>query len=76
MAQSVEHPTLDFSSSHDLAVHGIEPQVQSLLGTLSLPLTSPALAHALLLSQIQSHWEFVLRYLNLPGTQFGPQQSS
>ena len=27
-AQSVKHPTLDFSSGHDLAVQEIEPQVR------------------------------------------------
>ena len=27
MAQSVKHPTLGFSSGHDLAVHGFEPHV-------------------------------------------------
>ena len=27
MAQSVQHPTLDFVSGHDLTGHGIEPWV-------------------------------------------------
>ena len=27
VAQSVEYPTVDFSSGHDLMVHGIEPHV-------------------------------------------------
>ena len=27
MAQSDKHPTLDFSSGHDLTVHGIEPHI-------------------------------------------------
>ena len=27
VAQSVKHPTLDFGSSHDLAVHGIKPHM-------------------------------------------------
>ena len=27
MAQSVERPTLNFGSSHDLIVHGFEPHV-------------------------------------------------
>ena len=41
-AQSVEHPTLDFGSGHDLAVGEFKPHVrlcltaQSLLGILSL----------------------------------------
>ena len=28
MAQSGEHPTLDFGSGHDLTVRGIEPHVR------------------------------------------------
>ena len=28
VVQSVEHPTLDFGSSHDLMVHGIKPHVR------------------------------------------------
>ena len=28
MAQSVKHPTLDFGSGHDLAVHGFKPHVR------------------------------------------------
>ena len=31
MAQSVKHPTVDFSSVHDLLVHGIEPALGSAL---------------------------------------------
>ena len=45
MAQSVKCPTLDFSSGHDLTVHGIQPHVGlctvSAWDSLSLPL-SPA----------------------------------
>jgi len=32
MAQSVEHPTLDFSSGHDLRVVGLSPVLGSVLG--------------------------------------------
>ena len=60
MAQSVERPTLDFSSGHDLTVRGTEPCIwlqagrvepawDSLSPSLSLP--PPTCAHALSLSQ-------------------------
>ena len=50
MAQSVEHPTHDFGSGHDLLVHGMEPHVRlraddaepardSFSPSLSLPLS-------------------------------------
>ena len=54
MAQSVEYPTLDFSSGHDLVVHGIGTHVRPCAGSvepawdfpvLSLPFT-PMTAHA------------------------------
>ena len=44
---SVEHPTLDMGSGHDLTVHGIELHirsaltVQTLMGIFSLPLSLP-----------------------------------
>ena len=42
MAQSMKHPTLDFSSGHDLTGREWSPAlVQSLLGILSLPLALP-----------------------------------
>ena len=48
VAQSVEHPTLDFGSGHDLMVHEFESPasgsvltVRSVLGILSLPLSAP-----------------------------------
>ena len=34
MAQSVEHPTLDFGSGHDLTVHGIEPHIKLCTGSM------------------------------------------
>lgn len=34
MAQSVEHPTLDFGTGHDLSVLSAEPAWDSLLGYL------------------------------------------
>ena len=49
MAQSFEHPTLDFNSGHDLRVMGSSPvsgsvmPAQSLLGILSLSLSAPPL---------------------------------
>ena len=51
VAQSVKHPTLDFSSGHNLTVHVIESYIGlhadswSLLGILSL-LLSLALSHS------------------------------
>ena len=36
MAQSVEVPTLDFDSGHDVTIIRSSPSVQSLLGILSL----------------------------------------
>ena len=48
VAQSVKHPTLDFSSGHDLTVQELQPHIglcadsaQSLLGVLSLHLSVP-----------------------------------
>ena len=47
VAQSVKHLTLEFSSGHDLMVMGLSPAsgceltAQSLLGSLSLPLSLP-----------------------------------
>ena len=49
MAQSVEHPTLDFGSGHDLTVCEIEPRIRlhamcgACLG-FSLSLFAPALS--------------------------------
>ena len=34
MAQSVKHPTLDFSSGHDLTVHGIKPCLRLCTGSM------------------------------------------
>ena len=59
VAQLVKHPTLGFSSSHNLTVHEFEPcmglcamTVQSLLGLLSSSLSTPfPLMHILSLSQ-------------------------
>ena len=62
MAQSVEHLTLDFSSGHDLMVHGIEPHVRlcaqsakpawnSLSPSFSAPPRACMRARALSLSQ-------------------------
>ena len=56
MVQSVERPTLGFSSGHDLMVCGFEPHVglhavvERLLGILSLS-ASPLLMLSLSLSQ-------------------------
>ena len=47
VAQSVKHPTLDFSSGHDLMVVRSSPAsgsaltTQSLLGVVSLPISLP-----------------------------------
>ena len=50
MTQLVKHPTLGFSSGHDLAVRGSEPCVglysdnaESAWNPLSLPLSAPPL---------------------------------
>ena len=54
MVQSVKHPTLGFSSGHDLTLGGIEPHIGLLadstdqLGILSLP--SPTHSSSLPLS--------------------------
>ena len=52
MAQPVRHPTLGFDSGGDLTVGEFEPHVgltvQSLLGTLSFPLSLPLLYSHLL----------------------------
>ena len=55
MAQSVERPTLDFSSGHDLRVVALSPRrascsAGSLLETLSLPVSFLPLPHLLSLS--------------------------
>ena len=51
VVQSVERPTLDLGSGHDLTVHEIEPQVGAYLRfSLSLSLC-PSPAHAFSLSQ-------------------------
>ena len=59
-AQLVKHPTLDFSSGHDLAVMGSSPApgsvltARSLLGIVSLPLflcPSPACVCSLSLNK-------------------------
>ena len=55
MAQSIKHPTLDFSSSRDLAVRELEPgvglcadSVEPAWGFFSPSLSAPTLlAHAL-----------------------------
>ena len=56
MAQSVKHQTLDFDSSQDLMVHGLDSHIEarSLLGILSPSLSAPpplVLALSLSLSQ-------------------------
>ena len=61
MAQLVKHPTLDFSSGHDLTVHAFEPHVrlpavsaEPALDPVSLSLCpSPAHARSLFLSVSQ-----------------------
>ena len=61
MAQSVKHQTLDFSSGHDLTIHGFELQVglyansvdpawDSLSLSLTLPLFSLSLSVSLSVS--------------------------
>ena len=53
VAQWVKHPTLDFSSGHDLVVHGIEPNIRLCLesiqpawDSLSPSLSAPLPAHS------------------------------
>ena len=54
MAQSVKHPTLHFSSGHDLKVHGLEPHVglfaesaEPVWDSLSPSLSDHTIAHSL-----------------------------
>ena len=54
VAQLVKHPTLDFGSGHDLAVHEIKPcirlcadSVEPAWDSLSPPLSVPPLLHSL-----------------------------
>ena len=63
MAQSVKHPTVDFSSGQDLAVRGIEPYIklytdsaETAWDSLSPSLSAPPLhVHTLYLSKINKH---------------------
>ena len=62
VAQSVKHPTLGFSSGHDLTVSEFDPvlgaalAVQRLLGIFSLPLSAPLqLVLSLSLSELNEH---------------------
>ena len=74
MAQSVECPTLDVSSGHDLMVREIKPHISSewtvwsLLGILSLPL-SASLPLALSLSQnketLKKNFKEIGQYLRI-----------
>ena len=57
MAQSVEAPTLDFSSGQDLTVCGIEPQVRLFADSMepAWDSRSPFLSASFLLSLSLSH---------------------
>ena len=47
VAQSVEHPTLNFGSGQDLTVCRFQPRVETLLEILFLSLSAPLLTFSL-----------------------------
>ena len=55
VAQSVDNPTVGFSSGHDLMVHGFEPHVWLYSGSAEPAWDSPSLsAHPLLILSMSS----------------------